>query len=38
MDLVFRKVRLDDNKSLVDVAIERGKIADIGPDLIAGRA
>ncbi len=33
MDLVFRKVRLDDNKSLMDVAIERGKIADIGPDL-----
>ena len=33
MDLVFRKVRLDDNESLVDVAIAGSKIADIGPDL-----
>ena len=33
MDLVFRKVRLDDNGSLMDVAIDGGKIADIGPNL-----
>jgi len=33
MDLVFRKVRLDDNGSLMDVAIDGGRIADIGPDL-----
>ncbi len=33
MDLVFRKVRLDDAGSLTDVAIDGGKIADIGPNL-----
>jgi len=33
MDLVFRKVRLDDKGSLTDVAIVGGKIADIGPNL-----
>jgi len=33
MDLIFRKVRLDDNGSLTDVAISGGKIADIGPNL-----
>jgi cytosine deaminase len=33
MDLVFRKVRLDDAGSLTDVAIVGGKIADIGPNL-----
>jgi cytosine deaminase len=33
MDLVFRKVRLDDTGSLMDVAIDCGKIADIGPNL-----
>ncbi len=33
MDLVFRKVRLDDAGSLMDVAIDGGKIADIGPNL-----
>jgi cytosine/creatinine deaminase len=33
MDLVFRKVRLDDKGSLTDVAIDGGKIADIGPNL-----
>jgi len=33
MDLVFRKVRLDDNGSLMDVGIAGSKIADIGPDL-----
>jgi cytosine/creatinine deaminase len=33
MDLVFRKVRLDDTSPLTDVAIDKGKIAGIGPDL-----
>ena len=39
MDLVFRKARLDDAASLVDVAIAQGRIAAIGPDLeCRGRA
>ena len=33
MDLVFRKARLDDEAPLMDVAVEHGKIADIGPKL-----
>jgi cytosine/creatinine deaminase len=33
MDLVFRKVRLDDASPLTDIAIEKGKIAAIGADL-----
>jgi cytosine/creatinine deaminase len=33
MDLVFRKVRLDDTSPLTDLAIVNGKIADMGPNL-----
>jgi len=33
MDLVFRKVRLDDASPLTDLAIDNGRIADIGPNL-----
>lgn len=33
MDLVFRRARLDDAAPLMDVAIERGRFADIGPKL-----
>ncbi|MGA8005783.1 MAG: amidohydrolase family protein [Burkholderiales bacterium] len=33
MDLVFRKARLDDEASLMDVAVEHGRIVDIGPKL-----
>ncbi len=38
MDLVFRRARLDDGAPLTDVAIERGKIAGIGPGLERGGA
>lgn len=33
MDLIFRKARLDDKSELTDVAIDKGRIADIGPGL-----
>jgi cytosine deaminase len=33
MNLIFRKVRLEDDKPLVDVAISAGKIGEIGPNL-----
>lgn len=33
MDLVFRQVRLDDTSPLTDLAIDKGKIVDIGPNL-----
>ncbi len=38
MDLLFRKARLADDAPLMDIAIERGKIADIGPKLECGSA
>ncbi len=33
MDLVFRKARLDDEAPLMDVAVDHGRIVDIGPKL-----
>ena len=33
MDLLFRKARLADDASLMDLAIDQGKIVDIAPDL-----
>ena len=34
MDLIFRKVRIDDAKPLMDVAVNDGKIIEIAPTLL----
>ena len=35
MDLIFRKVRIDDAKPLMDVAVHDGKIIQIAPTISA---